>query len=187
MRAPAQFLDGLRRKHWTTVVASGLLFAVSAMMVVWAACTLSRAGEFGTAAYAFSATHQDVDLAPGLFEVAFVGGAVVSILFAIILLFIGFFDLGGTRPSRVLTGLASCAALPFTYLTYQKLGEPYMFPGDMRESSQAPMRILAPWRYSGWYHALTVGFGDAIVGCLVLAIILIALPVSGRHFRVAVR
>jgi TRAP-type C4-dicarboxylate transport system permease small subunit len=70
------------RKPWTVLVACVLLFAVATLMVVWGSYTLSRAGEFGAAAYRFSDSHQDVDLAPGLFELAFVGGAIVSILLA---------------------------------------------------------------------------------------------------------
>ncbi len=152
-------------------------------MLVWGAYTLSRAGEFGAAAYRFSGSHPDVDLAPGLFELAFVGGAIVSMLFAFTFTLLGYFDLRGVQAARVMTWLISCAGLAFVYVTYQETAEPYMFPGDMRTSSLIPMRHLTPWRYSGWYHAITVGFGYVSLASLLLAMVLLALPGSGSHFR----
>jgi hypothetical protein len=167
------------RRPRTVLVAGGLIFAVSALMVVWGACTLSRAGEFGAAAYRFSASHQDVDIAPGFFELAFVMGAVISLVFGLMFLLLGL--LNGRRGSRVVTWLVSCAALPFVYATYNDYGASYMFPGTA--SSAAPMRILTPWRFAGWYHRMTVGFGILIIAGLVAVIVLLALPASRRYYR----
>jgi hypothetical protein len=45
------------------------------------------------------------------------------------------------------------------------------------------MRALTPWRYTGWYHDLTIGLGVFIMTGLVLVIALLVLPSSESHFR----
>jgi hypothetical protein len=166
----------------TVLAACWLLCTECVLMVVWGACTLSRAGEFAAAVDRFGATHSDVDL-PGIISVAFVAGAIASIVLGVIFALTGLLGLRGARGTRPVTWLTAGAALPFVYATYQRLGEPYMFPGDMRQMCQAPMRALTPWRFSGWYHAVTVGLGDVIVACLLLVSVLLVLPASGQHFR----
>jgi hypothetical protein len=178
----AQPADMTGRRPWTVYVAGLLVLAVSALMVVWGGWTLSRAGDFGAAAYRFSASHPDVDLGPGYFELAFVLGAVINLLFALAFLLSGFLDLRGVLGSRVITWIVSSVALPFVYTAYEDYGSPYMFRGSA-SSAAAPMRTLTPWRFSGWYHGMTVGFGILIIVGLVLAGLLLALPASGRYFR----
>jgi hypothetical protein len=163
-------------------VASGMLFAVSAMMAVWGAATLARAGEFGAAAYRFSASHPDIDIAPGYFEIAFWLAAIASLLAALGFSALGFADLRGAPAARVTTWIAGCAALPFVYLTYEDHGEPYLFPGTA-SSAAGPMRALTPWRFSGRYHDLTTGLGVLTIAGLTAVIVLLALPASASYFR----
>ena len=39
---------------------------------------------------------------------------------------------------------------------------------------------LTPWRFTGWYHSVTVGFGIASMFFVVSAAILLAVPGSGQ-------
>jgi hypothetical protein len=184
MKGSALSGDAARRTKLPALITCGLMLAVSAMMAVWGAYTLSRVGDFGAAADRFSASHQDVDLAPGYFELAFVAGAVISIVFAVIFLLLGIFDQYHRRSSRLLTWWATGSALPFVYLTYLRYGEPYMYPGDTREMAADSMNRLTPWRFSAWYHLMTVGFGALILACLVAAIVSLVLPALKPHLAI---
>jgi hypothetical protein len=183
MESPGGQASGNRRGPQGVAIASGLTFAVSALMAAWGGLTLSHAREFGAASYRFAMSHPDVDLAPGYFEIAFVTGAVLSIFFAALFLIFGFGNLHGRSWSRVLTWIWGCAALPFVYVTYLDYSTLYMFPGDTR-SATAPMRALTPWRYSGAYYTITTTSGILITVLLVTIIVMLALYSRRRHRHV---
>ena len=170
-----------RRTPRPVAVASGLLFAISVMMAVWGASTLARADDFRAATDHFTASHPDFDVT-GWFPFAFVTAAVVSVVFAVAFSALGLFILRGVPMSQVVTVLVGCAALPFVYLAYEDYGTPYLFPGTL-SGAAGPMRALTPWRYTGWYHNLTIGLGALIMTGLVLVIALLVLPASESHFQ----
>lgn len=170
------------RRPRVVAVASAMLFTASAMMAAWGAATLGRAGEFGAAAYRFSASHPDIDIAPGYFEIAFWLAAITSLLAALGFSALGFGVVRGAATARVMSWIAGGAALPCVYLTYQDHGDPYLFPGTA-SSAAGPMKALTPWRFSGWYHDLTTGLGILTMAGLTTAIVLLALPASASYFR----
>jgi hypothetical protein len=47
----------------------------------------------------------------------------------------------------------------------------------------AKVNELTPWRFSGWYHGMTFGFGIAVAVLLVVGAAILCLPSSNRYFR----
>jgi hypothetical protein len=149
-------------------------------MLFWGLATLIMAREFGAASYRFSTGHPDVDLAPGYFELAYTAGAIVSVVLGSGFIFSGIFGFRGADWPRVVSWLLGGFALPFIYAAYWKFGDPYIFVGSGSSAWAAEMRILTPWRYSGWYHDATLVSGflvSAFLPCgIALLLILLLLP-----------
>ena len=82
--------------------------------------------------------------------------------------------------ARILLWLVSAAALPFVWRTLVKNGATYLRAdgtGPALETTRAEMKEvngLTPWRFSGWYHSVTVGFGIALMFLVASAAILLA-------------
>jgi mannose/cellobiose epimerase-like protein (N-acyl-D-glucosamine 2-epimerase family) len=170
------------RRPPAVAAAGRLLFAAGALMAVCSALALSRAGAFGAAAYRFVMRHPDVDLGPGYFEKVFWLAAVLSPVTAAVLAALGLAVRRGAAAARELTWIAGCAALAFAYLTYEDQGDWYLFPGTAHRSAGG-MRVLTPWRYSGWYHDLTAILGILTLASLAAALGLLMLPSASAHFR----
>jgi hypothetical protein len=158
-----------------------LLFAISVMMAIWGASTLARADDFRAATDRFTASYPDFDVT-GWFPFAFVTAAIVSLVFAVAFSALGMLILRAVPMSQVVTVLVSCAAVPFVYLTYQDYGVLYLFPGTLSDAA-GPMRALTPWRYTGWYHDLTIGLGIVTMTGLVLVVALLVIPSLESHFQ----
>lgn len=170
-----------RRTPRPVAVASGLLFAISAMMAILGVSTLTRAHYFRAATDRFTASYPNFDVT-GRFPFAFVTAAVVSLVFAVAFSALGLLIRRAVPRSQVVTVLVGFAAFPFVYLGYEDYGTPYLFPGTS-SGAAGPMRALAPWRYTGWYHDLTIGLGILIMTGLVLVIALLVIPSFESHFQ----
>jgi hypothetical protein len=101
-----------------------------------------------------------------------------------ILLWLVIFVYQAAGVARIILWLVSPATLWFAWRTLVNNGASYLHAdgtGPDDETARAEMNMvndLTPWRFSGWYCSVTVGFGIASMFFVVSAAILLAVPGS---------
>ena len=129
------------------------------------------------------------DTSVGWLEFKFFLGAAFSIALACMYLSLAAFVYQDRAwAARLLVWLVSYAALPFTWLAYVRNGVSYIHAQgtgpDFATTIEEMNRVndLTPWRFSGWYHNITIGFGIALTIFIIGAVILLAVPSSNTYF-----
>jgi hypothetical protein len=173
----------------TVRVASILLAGSGLLLGVWAVATFWKFGQFSAAAHKIFDADPDADMSVGSLQVGFLTGAVLSMIVACTLLVLARGVYRSLNRARMLSRIVSLAALPFLWLTYIRNGTSYITaintgPGDtVARAEMAKVNELTPWRFSGWYHSITLGFGIAVAIFLVVGVALLRSPSSNRYFR----
>jgi hypothetical protein len=173
----------------TVSIALLLNAGCGAMLALWGVATLLRQRSFTRALMAVFGVNPNADTTVGWLSFLFFAGAAASLGLACALLFLGYHMSHAANWARILSWPLSAACLPFAWVTYVGNGEPYIDargtgPGDSEAlDGMRQVGELTPWRFSGWYHAITIGFGVALILCLVAAAVLLAAPASDSYFR----
>lgn len=165
----------------TLSVAHLLVLGSGVMLLVWGVVTLSRQRAFNKAVAAVFGPDSSADTSIGWLEFKFSLGALLAIALGYLFLVLTFiYHAEGW--ARILLWLVSAAALPLVWRTLVKNGASYLHADGTRqalETTRAEMKKvneLTPWRFSGWYHSVTVGFGIALMFLVASAAILLAVP-----------
>ena len=168
--------------------ACGLLLGASVLLVCWAFVTWSRRGAFDTAVHAVFMPDPHADISVGWVELAYIAGPVLSLLFGVAFATFAILMLCrsyGWVP--VVTLLVSVPVLVLISLTYFLDGRPYISAigtgPDWSTAISETRRVdqLTRWRFSGWYHAMTLGFGIAIGAFILGAAVLLVISTSSGH------
>jgi hypothetical protein len=179
----------LKLRPGTVSAACWLILAVAVMMGAWAFVTWSRMGPFDTAVHAVFDPDPEADTTVGYLELVFVTGPILSFAFALAFLILANGDSRARNWARVCTWIVSVLAFPLALVTYVNNGRTYILdidtgPNDtVARQLMAKLNALTPWRFSGWYHTMTVGLGVVIAGCLVAVVVLLATPTARAYFR----
>ncbi|WP_203750031.1 hypothetical protein, partial [Actinoplanes cyaneus] len=175
----------------TVTIASALLFVVAVAQVVFgilAFSALSKAGDVYDVAYSGT-------------EFANLGSTVVAFAVVLVVLYLiigiglgllGFFDLRGKQPARVITwivsGLLMCCAVivPQTavvLITDFASAISGNATGTSRLPTQRELDALLDGSVPGWFDSLGVWFTLFALPALIAVVILLAVPPSNRFFR----
>ncbi len=172
----------------TVSMALALILGCGAMLAVWGLATLSWQRSFTRALRAVFGTWANADMTVGWLSFLFFAGAAVSIGLACVFLFLDYHLYHASNWARILIWPLSAACVPFARVTLFGNGERYLDargtgPGD-RQALDGMRKVgeLTPWRFSGWYHGITIGFGTALMICPVTAAVLLAVPASDSYF-----
>jgi hypothetical protein len=166
-----------------------LLSASAAMLVVWIVSTWSKQSQFDRAVeFIFNAV-QDADTTVAWLQFLYFVGVALSIVFAGMFVLAAIFIYHGSNWARVLAWIVGPLSLPFTWLTLIRNGVDYLNalgtgPSDAAAREEmAKVNQLTPWRFTGWYHMMTVTFGIAIACSILAALVMLSLPSSNAFFR----
>jgi hypothetical protein len=168
----------------TLSAACVLLLGSGVMLLLWGVVTLSRRRAFNAAVRVVFDADSSADTSVGWLTGAFLVGAVFSIVLGCILLWLVIFVYQAAGVARIILWLVSPATLWFAWRTLVNNGASYLHAdgtGPDDETARAEMNMvndLTPWRFSGWYCSVTVGFGIASMFFVVSAAILLAVPGS---------
>jgi hypothetical protein len=108
-----------------------------------------KTGAFTKAAETIFDADPNADISVGWLQIVFFAGGLLSIVFA------------------CFHWAACLAAMPFLGFTYIDNGKSYINAiGTGPDDTTARLEMtkvdaLTPWRFSGWYHGITLGFGSA--------------------------
>jgi hypothetical protein len=173
-------------------VAGSLMVAVGVVVSSWAALAWMHNGSFDSAANAVFGPPKfafpDADFTLAELEVGYVIGPILGTLFGAWMLVLGVRKMQG-RGGRFWSLSASTLALIFASATLLANGQWYIRTGNTGASDARTaaavrhMDALTPWRFSGWYHSVTVGTGWLAAVALVSVIALLTLSVSSSYFR----
>lgn len=170
----------------TVSVACLLILGSGVMLLLWGVVTLSRQRAFNAAVRSVFDADVSADTSVGWLTAAFFVGAVFSLALACILLWLVIFVYQAEGVARIVLWLVSPATLWFAWRTLVNNGASYLHAdgtGPDLETARAEMNMvndLTPWRFTGWYHSVTVGSGIASMFFVVSAAILLAVPGSGQ-------
>jgi len=124
------------------------------------------------------------DTSVGWLEFKFLLGAALSIALACMYLSVVAFVYQDRTWARILVWLVSVVAVPFTWKAHVRNGVSYLHAQrtgpDLESTIEEMKRVneLTPWRFSGWYHAMTRGSGIALLTAIIGAAILLGVPSS---------
>jgi hypothetical protein len=173
----------------TVSVALALIFGCGVMLASWGLATLAWQRSFTRALRAVFDAYVNADTTVGWLSIVFFASGAVSVGLGCAFLVLGDHASHGSGLARILIWPLSAASALFAWVTYVGNGERYLHargtgPGD-QEALEGMRKVgeLAPWRFSGWYHRITIGFGIALMIFPVAAAVLLAVPASGGHFR----
>jgi hypothetical protein len=158
------------------------------MLGVWGIITWWKTGAFTKAVETIFDADPHADISVGWLQMVFFAGGLLSIVIACFLLGLTAAIHRPQNSARILTWLVCLAAIPFLWLTYLDNGKSYINAiGTGPDDATARLEMskvdaLTPWRFSGWYHGITIGFGSAVAIFLICAAILLAIPPSGKYF-----
>lgn len=169
-------------------VTSLLMIGSALLLGIWAVATLVKYGEFSSAAAEIFNADVTADMSWGFVTLAYQAGAVASLVLAGVLsaLMIGL--LRSHNRARIGFWITCLAALPLLWMFYIKNTTYISAVGTGPTEPVARMEMarvneLTPWRFSGWYHDMTLGVGVAVAIFLVAGAALLVSPASRHHFR----
>src|SRR5258708_18625893 len=178
--------------------ACGLLLGAGVLLVAWAFVTLSGVGPFDTAVEAVFMPDPHADISVGWVELMYLAGPVLSLLFGL-----AYAGAAAVLLRRfharvaVITVLMSIPAIALVVLAYLLNGRPFISAigtgPDEATAIEEMGRVdrLTSWRFSGWYHALTLSCGLAAMAFIICAAVLLLISVSvadrSRNARVSLR
>jgi hypothetical protein len=165
--------------------ACGLLLGAGVLLAVWAFVTFSRDGPFDTAVEAVFVHDPHADISVGWVELTYLAGPGLSLLFGL-----AYAGAAAVLLRRfhawvaIVTVLMSIPVIALVVLAYLLNGRPYINaigtgPDDataIKEMGQVDR--LTSWRFSGWYHALTLGCGLTAMAFIICAAVLLVISVS---------
>lgn len=184
----AQSAEQMRRPR-AAWAACSLIFVIAVLMAVWGVMTWSRRGGFDAAVHKVFVPNPDADITVGYLEFAYIAGAVMSFAFAACFLLIGAYVSIARNWARILMITGSCIALPYVLATYVFNAASYLKDIDtgptdaVARAELIQLNSLTPWRFSGWYHGLTVSFGIAICIGVIGIIVLLMSRSSKAYYR----
>lgn len=167
----------------TVTVACGLIGASGVLLLAWGLATLYRRRSFNTAVKAVFDLDVNADTSVAWLEIKFLFSIVCSMALGCAYLSLLVFVYHGSLWAKIGVWLISAAALWFTWKTHVRNGVSYLHAQDTGPDSDvtiAEMRqvnALTPWRFSGWYHNLTIGSGYALMILISGTAILLAVPI----------
>lgn len=165
----------------TVTVACCLILASGLLLLLWGLATLSRRRSFNSAVATVFRPDSNADTSEGWLVILFLFSAVFSLALACAYLSLLVFVYHGSIWARVLVWLISAAALWFTWHAHLRNGVSYLHAQgtgpdlDVTIAEMRQVNDLTPWRFSGWYHTITIGFGVALAALIPSAAILLAL------------
>jgi hypothetical protein len=166
----------------TVTAACWLILGSGVLLLCWGLATLSRRPSFNAAVETVFRPDPHADTSVGWLEFKFLLGAAFSMALACAYLSLVAFVYHGSTWARLLVWLVSAAALRFTWLAHVRNGVSYLHAQgtgpDLDVTIEEMHRVneLTPWRFSGWYHNLTVGSGFALTIFIIAGAILLAIP-----------
>lgn len=167
--------------------AAGLL-ATSALLCAWALVTLLRLGSFGTAARSVFSQDPRSDTTVTVVKLEYLAGPFFSVVFGLACAVLAVLLLRRARRwVPIAAVLCSIPIAVLAILAYALAGRPFISaigtgPGKgaaIREMNQVDH--LTQWRFSGWYHLMSVGLGVAIIMLLAVVVTLLVRPVATRE------
>lgn len=181
--------DHSRMGHpaWT-VISSALLFVVCVMLCVWAVVTFVRRGEFDAAARSVFTHDPHADVTVFWLRFTYIAGPVFSAVLGIVYAVLGLLLLCRSYEwVPVVAVLLSVPAAAIALFAYVLSGRWYISAINTGPDKSAAIREMAMvdrltrWRFTGWYHFMSVGFGVTILICLASAVaVLVSAAGKGR-------
>jgi hypothetical protein len=166
----------------TVTVACGLILVSGVLLLLWGLATLSRRRSFNAAVKAVFDLDSNADTSVGWLEILFLFSAVFSMALGCVYLSLLILVYHGSTWARILVWLVSAAALWFTWHAHVRNGASYLHAQgtgpdlDVTIAEMRQVNDLTPWRFSGWYHHITIGFGVALTAFIPSVAILLILP-----------
>jgi hypothetical protein len=165
-----------------TVRVTSILIAGSGLLLgVWSVATFSKFGQFSMAAHKIFDADPYADMSVGSLQIDFLTGAVLSMILACVLLVLTSGVYWSSNRVRIVSRIVSLAALPFLWVFYIQntshmsavgTGPPY----PRARAEMAKVNELTSWRFSGWYHGITLGIGITVAIFLVAGAALLKPP-----------
>jgi hypothetical protein len=155
------------------------------MLAVWAIASWLQQGKFDAALRNVFDRDPHADVTVFWAGLTYIAGPFFSLVFASAYAFLGILLL--RRPYEwvpviaVLLSVPVAAVAVFTYIFSGRWYISAIGTGPDKSAAIREMGVvdhLTQWRFTGWYHSMSVGFGLAIISCLAGAAALLVTATS---------
>ena len=171
--------------------AAGLL-VTSAILLAWAFVTLLHLGSFEATEHSVFSHDPSADTTVMVVKLEYLAGPFCSVVSGLACAVLAVLLLRRAyRWVTIAAVLGSAPIIVLAVLAYVLGGRPYISaigtgPGEsaaIGEMSQVDR--LTQWRFSGWYHLMSVGLGVAIIVLLAVTVTLLVRPAATRESEAA--
>jgi hypothetical protein len=174
-----------RQRPSSVTISSYLLFLVAAVLVAGAIASIATVNAaYNVLRSAYAGT--PAEGSEVVLRIATIGGAVLSILFAVGLVVLALLNNRGRNPSRIVTWVAGALVLccnggelvassAVNSLGFQQSG------ANMPDAVEIQRRVDAAM--PSWLNPFTIGGAVVVIVATLVALILLALPASNEFFR----
>lgn len=171
-------------------VSSVLLLGACLMLEGWAVATWLQRGAFDAAVRRVFERDPHADVTVFWVGLMYIAGPFLSFVFGAAYAVLGILLLRRSYEwvpvVAVLMGIPVAALAVFAYILS---GRWYISPigtGPDKSAAIREMGIvdhLTQWRFTGWYHVMSVGFGIAIIICLASAVALLVTATGNARIK----